>query len=116
MEAHAACTALALPSPSLTSAVRALTDEAGRRHATPTPDPDPRDSGLCTLRALRSSEPVLRQLRPHSAAGATLPGRAQGLHSLRLRPYLERRRPLLATVPSARPGSYLNNLGRDGIH
>ena len=49
--------------------LRALTNEAGRRHATPTPDPDPdpRDVSL-RQQTLRSSEPVcLVERRPQSA-------------------------------------------------
>lgn len=52
----------------------ALTDAVGRSHTTPTPDPDPRDSGRRTPRALRLSELVSRLLR------VMPPGRAQGLH------------------------------------
>lgn len=52
----------------------ALTGAVGRSHTTPTPDPDPRDSGRRTSGALRLSEmaPRLTRMVP--------PGRAQGLH------------------------------------
>lgn len=52
----------------------ALTGAVDRSHTTPTPDPDPRDSGRRTPGALRLSEmaPRLTRMVP--------PGRAQGLH------------------------------------
>jgi hypothetical protein len=52
----------------------ALTGAVGRSHTTPTPDPDPRDSGRRTSGALRLSELAPRLTR------AVPPGRAQGLH------------------------------------
>jgi hypothetical protein len=52
----------------------AHTGAVGRSHTTPTPDPDPRDSGLRTVGALRPSE-----LAPRPRATVP-PGRAQGLH------------------------------------
>ena len=56
--------------------VRALTDEAARRHATPTPDPDPRDVSPRSARLLRPSEPVCLERRPLSAKRGTNSGRA----------------------------------------
>lgn len=60
----------------------AHTGAVGRSHTTPTPDPDPRDSGLRTFGALRPSElaPCLCTARPQTAGGTVPPGRAQGLH------------------------------------
>ena len=53
---------------------RVLTGAVGRSHTTPTPHPDPRDSGRRTVGALRLSElaPCLTLM--------VSPGRAQGLH------------------------------------
>lgn len=62
-------------------------DEVGRSHVTPTPDPDPCASGSRAARRQRPREVALRPaVRPPTASCATLPGRAQDLHFLRLRP------------------------------
>jgi hypothetical protein len=55
----------------------ALTGEAPRRHATPTPDPDPRDVRTRLSRPLLPSEPVcLVERRPHPASRGMISGRA----------------------------------------
>jgi hypothetical protein len=55
----------------------ALTGEVARRHATPTPDPDPRDAGPRLPRNLLPSEPVcLVAGRLHSASRGKISGRA----------------------------------------
>ena len=55
----------------------ALTGEVARRHATPTPDPDPRDVSPRATRNLLPSEPVcLVVRRPQSASRGTISGRA----------------------------------------
>ena len=56
--------------------VRALKDVASRRHANPTPDPDPRDVSPRSARLLRPSEPVCLVRRPLSAKRGTNSGRA----------------------------------------
>jgi hypothetical protein len=55
----------------------ALTGEVARRHATPTPDPDPRDASPRLPRNLHPSEPVcLVARRLHSASRGAISGRA----------------------------------------
>ncbi len=61
-----------------TATIRALTDAAGRGHAPPTPDPDPRDPGTHSACALRLSELVsnIRVGRKFSPGSPMPPGRA----------------------------------------
>jgi hypothetical protein len=54
----------------------ALTGEAPRRHATPTPDPDPRDARLPSGLILRPSESVCLVSGPTASRGS-ISGRAQ---------------------------------------
>lgn len=85
----------------------ALTGAVGRSHTTPTPDPDPRDSGRRTSGALRLSElaSCLCTARPKTAGGTVLPGRAQGLHFPAPLTHQSNgaRSPLANTLGSARP-------------
>ena len=64
--------------PHRSETIRALTDAAGRGHAPPTPDPDPRGPGTRNACALRLSELVsnIRLGRKLSTDGTTPPGRA----------------------------------------
>ena len=76
----------------------ALTGAVGRSHTTPTPDPDPRDSGRRTPGALRLSElaPCLTHM--------VRPDRAQGLHPApRTHQSNGVRSPMANTLGSARP-------------
>jgi hypothetical protein len=69
---------------SLRASFSALTDEVGRGHTTPTPDPDPCDQSTRPAHDMSSSEfaPDLHLQRAQPADEPALPGRAEDLHSL----------------------------------
>ena len=85
----------------------ALNGAVGRSHTTPTPDPDPRDSGRRTPGALRLSEMALR------LTSVAPPGRAQGLHPAPRTHQSNGVRLPLANIPRLGP-AYLYTIGPCG--
>ena len=86
---------------------RALTGAVGRSHTTPTPHPDPRDSGRRTVGALR-----LIELAPCLTLMVS-PGRAQGLHPAPRTHQSNGVRSRLANTLRLGP-AYPYNIGLDG--